>query len=349
MTAPDDPGGREGGPPSLPPSPEKGSNLSTSLDMRVAAVLFGVVAAVLHAAPLTGVPLAAAFSFFSAMPIFYVGFARGPVAAIIAAVVAVLAVGVAAAPLAGLSFAASTAVPAAYAAFLVNLARPADELGGPSDRIAWYPLADVLLRLCLTVAAGAVVLGVALGYDLEGAREQIVEGLTQIGQQADASLDEMLGGALSNEAARESLAAALAGILPVVQPFSAVLILVANLHFSMRLARARGVLKRPPDDMRLALRLPLLGLVAFGLSIVLAFGTSDIAVMARAFAGALGAGFMIAGFAIIHWALRDNGARVPALVGLYLLVPLLSGLPAIAMVAVGLFSTARAVPISKRD
>ena len=330
------------------PSPPPGGNLTTSLDMRVAAVLFGVVAATLNAAPTTGVPLTSALSFFAAMPIFYVGFARGPLAAILSAVVAVVATGLALAPLSGLIFAANTVVPAAYAAFLVNLARPADELGGPADRLAWYPLADVLLRLCLTVAVGSIALGVAVGYDLEGVRAEIAAGLETIGGQGDASLEGLLGDSLSSAEGREALASAFAGLLPLVQPFTAVLVLVANMHVAMRLARSRGVLKRPADDMRLALRLPTMGLLAFGIALALSFGDGSVALAARAFSGALGGGFLIAGFAILHWALRDRSAKPAVLIAVYLLTAI-TGFPALVMVAVGLFSTARAVPISKRD
>ena len=313
--------------------------MTSGLDPRLAGVLHGLYCAVLGAAPLLGVPFALALSFFAAMPIFYVGFAKGPLAAVIAGVVAIVATSLVATPLGGLTLAANTVAPAAYAAFLINLARPAEELGGPSDGLAWFPLADVLLRLCLTVAMGSIVIGLAVGYDAADLRQVLIDGMNE----ADPSLREALG----DDAQREALASLVSVLLPLAQPLSAVLVLVGNMHLAMRLARARGVLRRPPDDMALALRLPTLGLLAFGIALALSFGSGELAMAARAFAGALGAGFMIAGFAIVHWQLRGTTLRLPALIALYGLTALTT-LPAFAMVAIGLFSSARAVPISKR-
>lgn len=327
-----------------PNGPVKAPDASGALDPRLAGTVYGLVAALLGAAPLVGVPLIAALSFFASIPIFYVGFARGPVAAIIAAAVAVVATTFLGGPIAGLALAASTAVPAAYAAYLINLARPADELDGPSGQLAWYPLADVLLRLCLTVAVGSIVVGLAIGYDTETAREVIASVLNEA-----ASTPDALPGGLPPGTNLNDVAGQIAGLLPLAQPFGAVLVLLGCMHLAMRAAQRRGVLRRPMDDMALALRLPGLGLLAFGIALVLSFAGDGVAPAARAFAGALAAGFMVAGFALAHFKLRGSPAGVPLLVGLYLVTFLTAGLTVPVMVGFGMFSTARAVPISKPD
>ena len=338
-----------GGPPHDPRGGGRNvRSMTLGLDPRVAGALHGMFAAVLGAAPLLGLPFATALSFFAAMPIFYVGFAKGPMAVVIAAVVAIGATALAAAPLAGLTLAANTVVPAAYAAFLINLARPAEELGGPDGGLAWYPLADVLLRLCLTVAAGTVVVGLAIGYEIDAVRDAFVKAFGSMEPLTDAEGAPLLPD-LADPEGRERLAGALARLLPLAQPFSAVIVLVGNLHLAAQLARARGVLKRPRDDMALALRLPTLGLLAFGIAIALSFGDGETALAARAFAGAFGAGFTIAGFAIIHLWLRGSAARLPVLVGLYVATLVTAGLTVLPVMALGLFSTARAVPVSKRN
>lgn len=333
-------------------APTGGGHLSTSLDLRVAGVLFGLFAAMLNAAPLTGVPFTTALPLFSAVPVFYLGFARGPLAAAIAALVAVAVTALAANPLVGLALAALTVVPAAYGAFLANLARPAEELGGPSDGLAWYPLADVLFRLCLAIALGVLALGLATGFDVAGTREATSQAVVELGQNPDltpearTALDQTLGGALTNADARDALAASVAALTPFFSSFLAVLVIVANLHLAMRLARARGVLARPADDMAIALRLPALALLVFGVALALAFTDGTLGVLARVLAGALGAGFTIAGYAILHFRLRGSALRAPVLIAVYVATALFA-LPALAMLGLGLFSTARAVPISK--
>lgn len=313
-----------------------------ALDWRVAAAVSGTVAAVLGAAPLTGIPLAAALSVFSAVPIFHVGFSRGPAAAAVAAAVAVIATAAVGGPVAGLLLGATTVVPAAYAAYLVNLARPADELGGPGGQLAWFPLADVLLRLCLTVAAGSVVAGIAIGYDGEALRVAFAEMLRQAVDTPGA-----LPGGVPPGFDPDLIAARVANLLPAAQAFGSVLVLMGCMHIAMRAARARGALRRPADDMALALRMPALGLAAFALALILSVSGDGAAPAARAFAGALGAGYVIAGFALVHSKLRGNAAGPPLLIALYLLTLLTAGATLPVMVGVGLFSTVRAVPISK--
>ena len=337
-------------------APTGGGNLSTSLDLRVAGVLFGVLAAALNAAPLSGVPLTGAMPLFSAIPIFYLGFARGPLAAGIAALVATLVTALAANPLVALALAALTVIPAAYGAFLANLARPAEELGGPTGGMAWYPLADVLFRLCLAIAAGVVALGLATGFDVAELRATAIEALRELGERDDltaetrAALDGTFGGALTNADAREALAASVAVLTPFFTAFLAVLVIVANLHLAMRFARARGVLTRPADDMAIALRLPSPALLAFAVALALALfgGTGAVGVLAAVPAGALGAGFTIAGYAILHYRLRGSALRAPVLIAVYVGTALVV-LPAFVMLGLGLFSTARAVPLSRRN
>src|SRR3546814_13685649 len=60
-----------------------------------------------------------------------------------------------------------TLVPAGWLSHLANLARPASELGGPDDLLAWYPLSDILLHLCGLVTLAVIALGVVIGYGPE--------------------------------------------------------------------------------------------------------------------------------------------------------------------------------------
>ena len=309
-----------------------------SLDPRLAGAVAGLASAVLTGAVVVGLPFATALYFFAALPILFVGFSHGPVAAVIAAAIGALAMGIVAGPLAALTAAASAGVPAAYAAYLVGLARPADELGGPADGLAWYPLADVLLRVCLTVAAGSIAIGLAVGYSTETVGALLTE---TIGEQP---VDPELA---AQGMTPETVAAIVTALVPIAQPFGAVLVIVGNLYLAMRSARRRGLIDRPADDMPVALRLPTVALPVFAVALVLSFLDGSLAYAARAVAGALAAGFMIAGYAILHLRLRGSSARSPILLAVYVGTAIFS-LPAFVMLGMGLFSTARAVPISKR-
>ena len=328
-----------------PPPPATGPNGTlAAIDPRVAGAVAGLVTAVMIASTILGFALSGVLFFFAALPIFFVGHSHGSLAAIVAGGVAVIAVGAFQTVTGALFAAVSVSVPAAYAAWLLNLARPADELGGPSDGLAWYPLADILLRVCLAVAAGAVVLGAVVGYDPLALRDSIDAALLEVGQ----SNPDQFGGLLSAED-RGNTATTVAGLLPVFQPAIAVLTLVTNLYLAGRIARGSGLGRRPRDDMPLALRLPIAGLLVFAVALALSFVDGTLGLVARAFAGALGMGFTIAGFAVLHHRTRGmGGARVALLLAIYL-GTLIFALPALAMLALGLFSTARAVPISRKE
>ena len=340
--------GTQGTPPGPGSNPGPGGSgpngTLAALDPRVAGALAGLVTAVMIASTILGFALSGVLFFFAALPIFFVGHSHGSVAAIVAGAVAAIAVG-AFQTLTGALFAAvSVSIPAAYAAWLLNLARPASELGGPEDGLAWFPLADILLRMCLAVAAGAVALGIAIGYDAGALRGAIDAALLEVGQ----SNPDQFGGLLGADE-RGEMAGLVAGMLPVFQPAIAVLTLVTNLYLAGRIARGSGLGRRPRDDMPLALRLPILGLLLFGIALALAFLDGPVGLVARCFAGALGMGFTIAGFAVLHHRSRGmGGARVALLLAVYL-GTLIFAVPALAMLALGLFSTARAVPISRKE
>ena len=321
-----------------PPNPGTKSGGFAALDARVAGALAGLVSALFTGAVVLGLPFLTALYFFAPLPILLVGFSHGPTGAVVAALVASIAMGAVAGPLAALAAAATAGVPAAYAAYLLNLARPADELGGPADRMAWYPLADVLLRVCLTIAAGTIAIGIGVGYDETTVRALLDETFLVGATDADLAAQGLT---------REGLTGAVTDLVPVAQPFGAVLVLVGNIYLAARAARTRGLIDRPPDDMPLALRLPTLAMPIFGVALALSFLDGPLAYAARAVAGALGAGFTLAGYAILHHRVRGTPARGVILVMVYLTTVLFS-VPAFIMLGLGLFSTARAVPMSKR-
>src|SRR5690606_6988307 len=93
------------------------------------------------------------------------GLGWGNLAAIAAVVVAGLTGAVLVSPYFALLIAVITLIPAAWLSHLANLARPASEIGGPDDALAWYPLSDILTHLAGLVTFGMILVGIIIGYD----------------------------------------------------------------------------------------------------------------------------------------------------------------------------------------
>ncbi len=60
-----------------------------------------------------------------------------------------------------------TLIPAGWLSHLANLARPAAEIGGPEDLMAWYPLSGIVLHLCGLITVSVIILGTMIGYGPE--------------------------------------------------------------------------------------------------------------------------------------------------------------------------------------
>jgi hypothetical protein len=89
-----------------------------------------------------------------------------------------------------------------------------------------------------------------------------------------------------------------------------------------------------------------LSLYIFGGGLALTFG-GDLALVGAVICGAFGAGFILAGFAIVHHRTRGKSWRPLALWGGYLAV-LLFSLPILFFLVTGMIETARAVPVTRQ-
>src|SRR5690606_21761587 len=111
-------------------------------------------------------------------------------------------------------------------AYLIGLARPASELGGPKDVLVWYPLSDILFRLALMVAASFIIIGVIMGFGPDMARELANTVIERI---SEANPDFVV-----NDEFRDSLAQLLMVALPAMQPATCLATLVGNLYLALR-------------------------------------------------------------------------------------------------------------------
>lgn len=313
--------------------------MSKTLNLRVigTGILAGLATAVLSAGAASGSGLAMLLFMASPLPLLAAGLGWGTAAAIVAAAVSTLASGMMSTPLAALAMALTTSIPAAVTAYLCGLARPADEVGGRSGQLVWYPLADVMFRLALMVSAGFIILGIVAGYGPHIGAELARQMIGALG-----AADPQFAPSAEFEA---QLAAFLTRALPAMQPAMWMLVLAANLYLALAVVRMSRRLARPRDDWPAALRMPRPALLAFAVGLVLSFAPDGIGHAGTVVAGSLGGGFLIAGLAMFHLRTRGRAWRTPMLWLAYLAI-LLFAFVVFFFVIAGMFDTSRPAPVS---
>lgn len=276
--------------------------------------------------------------FLTPLPVFVVALGWGSSAGIVAAAAATIAMGAAASPMVALLMALTSYIPAATGAYLSGLARPAEELGGPKGILVWYPLSDIVFRLALMVAISFIIIGAILGFGPDMARElanTIIDRVAEADPQFTAGDD-----------IRDNVTTLLMIALPAIQPAMCLAVLVGNLYLAQRLISISGRVRRPRDDWPATLRMPRPALLVFAVALAAAFLPGGIGLAATVVAGVLGAGFAMAGLAIMHFRTRGKVWRPIALWLAYVAIILFAFLLFIVMV-LGLFDTSRGAPVSK--
>ncbi len=303
-------------------------------------ILAGLAAALLASGVLAQSGLAILLYILTPLPIFIAALGWGTVASLIAAVTASLAVAIFAAPLNAVLIALTSFIPAATGAYLAGLARPAQELGGPEDALVWYPLPDILFRLALLLAVSFVIVGALIGYG-----EDMIREFTAI---LIASLQASDPEFVASDELREILQHVLLIGLPAAQTASSLMLLTANFYLALRITESSGILRRPRDNWPATLRMPRPALPVFALVFAGSmFLTGPAGMIAMAFTGALAAGFIMAGLAIIHWRTRGTVWRPFALWLAYFLL-IIFALSAVIFLVIGLLDTSRGAPLSKK-
>ncbi|MCP1197992.1 DUF2232 domain-containing protein [Notoacmeibacter sp. MSK16QG-6] len=296
--------------------------------------LAGLTSALVAASPVGGM---AFLTLLSPFPLLVATLGYGVSAGLSGSAVAIAGIAVVSGLQPALGIALLVCVPSVLAGSLGALARPASELGGPDETLVWFPMADILLAICGSAAVAFVALSLVDGLGLELA-DDVAAVLAESYRQGDVALPDGFEG---------QLAALLRNILPIVQPFGWVLVLLANFYIALQVARRAGLLVRPKDDWPTSLRLPRIALAPFLVALLASFAPGLAGYLAAGVAGAFGAGFAVGGFAMLHEWSRQTSARFFILFGTYVAVllfaPLLAG-----FVIAGLFDTKRASPLSPR-
>jgi hypothetical protein len=300
-------------------------------------LIAGVTAALLSLSANAQSSLAIVLYAASALPILIAGLGWGNASALIA----VLAGGVVASALVSSYFALMiviiTLIPAGWLSNLANLARPASELGGPEDALAWYPLSNILAHLAVMVTLGMVAVGAIVGYDSAMA-SQLVDIVIQT-----LKAQEPLYNPDAASIAQMKTIFALA--LPLVQGALWVFLLFAAYYIASFVVRLSGKGLRPREDMPSTLRMHRNAIFIFLAGLVSTFMGGVPAIIGALVCGTFGAGFVLAGFASLHFRTRGKPWRLFALWFAYLSVLLLT-IPVFAILILGMMDTRRTIALT---
>jgi hypothetical protein len=272
----------------------------------------------------------------SALPILIAGLGWGNVAAIVSVVTAFALGALAVSPLFALTMTLVTLAPAGWLSHLANLGRPASELGGPEHLTAWYPLSDILLQLCALVVVAVVAIGIIIGYGPQ-LTDQMVDGLMAALQEQEPTFAPDAGAILQTKAL-------IVLMLPAMQAALWVIMLFAAYYVATRIVTASGHNHRPREDVPSALRMNRNGVFVFLAAMVACFVGGIPAMIGATVLGAFGAGFILAGFAALHYRTRGKEWRMPALIICYLATTFV--LPIFFILVVGLSDTRKAIALT---
>lgn len=273
----------------------------------------------------------------SALPILLVGLGWGNLAAVSAVVTAAVLGAIAISPSFALMMTLVTLLPAGWISHLANLARPAAELGGPDHLMAWYPLSDILLHLCALVTVAVIVVGVMIGYGPD-----LIDRLVDVLFASIAQQQSEFAPDAATIAQTKSLVLLL---LPAIQGGMWVIMLFAAYYIATRIVSASGGGLRPREDIPSSLRMNRNSIFIFLVGLAATFFGGIPAMIGATLVGTLGAGFLLSGFAALHFRTRGKDWRLPALILCYL-ASLLLMVPAFFILVVGLSDTRKAIALT---
>ena len=306
-------------------------------------IIAGIAATMLVMGASTQSFLATILFASSALPILIAGLGWGNRAAIIAIVTSAVLGSILVSPMFALAIGVFTLIPAGWLSHLANLARPASELGGPDNLVAWYPISDILMHLCGLVTIALIILGVMIGYGPE-LTNSVVDAMSAA---LTAPNSEFAGDAEALARIQESLTqtkSIIVLMMPVVQGAAWVMLLFAAFYFAVRIVSRSGRALRPREDMPSALRMNRHAIFIFLAGILMMFAGGVPAMIGATICGAFGGGFLMAGFASLHFRSLGKDWRVPALTLCYLSSMMM--LPAFAVLILGLFDTRRTIALT---
>jgi hypothetical protein len=305
-------------------------------DNKAISALVGLIAGIASAFLLAGAVAPSYMAMLliasASLPVLIAGLGWSNIASIVAVITGAAVISVMSGPLAAFSATLTSLAPAAWIAHLSNLARPAEEIGGPEGRLAWFPLADILFQVAAMVAVVLVILGYVMGYGPELSGE-LVDSFVSILKESNPDLT-------LDPASLAEMKSLMRVLLPLVQGATWVAILFGMYYVARGIVALSGRAKRPRDDVPAQLRMPRTGLYTFGIGIALTFLPAPYDLVGWVIAGSYGAGFILSGFALMHFLTRGKPWR-PIAIWLAYVTVILFTVPIIFFLVFGLTATGR--------
>ena len=288
------------------------------------AIAGGLLTALLYLSTETGNPATLIFAYFTLLPLFMVGLAKGLAAAAISGTVAVVVTGVAAELTGAAMFALAYAVPAVVMVRMALLNRQT-----PEGTAEWYPAGRMMSWLTAYGAAALIIRAFA-----------VTAGDSPAGMEATfrEDIETLLGGLAGgeDETGPAAIAAQVAPHFPAIIITSWLVMVAINGSLAQRFLRRLGWNLRPSPRMS-AFELPNWMAIALAISVLawLAGGQGTPGFIGWNLTLVLSVPYFFMGLAVIHTLSRPWPARTPALVIFYLFL-LIFRWPVALVAALGL-------------
>jgi hypothetical protein len=301
--------------------------------------LGGVASALLFLAAAKGVGLLAVpLLVFSPLPVLLVALGWMPLASVLAALALVITLALTADVLVGAVAALVIAVPGIAMAYWYTLSRPAEEVGGDTGVVVWFPVQEAFARGLAIFCVCFVIVGLLTGFgqdQFEALMAEVVNTFIQANR-ANPQNGEIL--AEIRPEVVDAMAKSIARWMPVSLSATWVTILAFNWSIADRMNRSSGRLARPAPDWPFNLGLAPLYVGVFAVGVLVFMTGGPVAPIGGVVLGAFGAAFMLIGLAVIHAITRGMANRGLLLFAAY--GPLLIfGFPAILFVGLGIAET----------
>ncbi|MEZ5855258.1 MAG: DUF2232 domain-containing protein [Hyphomicrobiaceae bacterium] len=277
--------------------------------------------------------------YLAPLPTYLAGLGWGAIAAAIAAVVSALGAGLFLAPATGGIYFLGHGLPAIVLCHLALLHRP---LASPTatypatppsaPAIEWYPPGRLVAAATWMAGLLAMVTVLLVGTDLDDVRKAMREFLDQV-------VLKQIPPSGTTQLDEKQLTAFTEIMLYALPAGAAVFWLssfLLNLWLAARVTLISGRLTRPWPELAL-MRFP----ARFGLALAAAFAATALiqgylGLIAAGFAGAFIFAYVIMGLAIVHYATRNNPARMMILAGVYLALLILNTWAALVVALIGI-------------
>lgn len=148
-----------------------------------------------------------------------------------------------------------------------------------------------------------------------------------------------------NPAAIAKMKSLMLYMIPIAWGMIWVMMLLAAYYVATRIVAASSHNLRPRDDIPSSLRMNRNAIFVFLVAIVAIFFGGVLALIAAAVLGAFGAGFIVSGFASLHYRTRGKDWRLPVLILCYLVCFFVT-LPLFIVLVLGLYDTRKAISLT---